>query len=123
MAALDDCCSALGKRLLVGLQEVVFLVWLGEKLALEAAAEHRDLWLQEGQLFSVCSSMGNQESSFRIQGTLQQRSQHSAVYRATCCQTQETVVAKLGPLPHHSSQAELLGLDRGGWDQVLLQCL
>ena len=105
----------------MGLQEVVFLAWLGEKLALEAAAEHQDLWLPEGELICVCSSMGNEASVFQIQGTLQ-RSQHSAVYRATCCQTQEDVVVKLGPAPDLCSQAELLRLDRGAWGQVLLRC-
>ena len=102
---------------------MVFLVWLGERLALEAAAQHQELNLQQGQVIHVRSSMGDASSSFQIQCTLQQRTQHSAAYKAICSLTQETVVVKLGPLPNHRSQAELLGLDGGAWGQVLLRCI
>ena len=106
----------------MGLQEVVFLVWLGEKLALEAAAESPDLWLRGGEVVHVRSSMGGLPSTYRIQCQLQQRLRCSATYKATCSLTEETVVVKLGPLHSHRSQAELLKLDWGAWCQVPALC-
>ncbi|KAK9825254.1 hypothetical protein WJX74_003430 [Apatococcus lobatus] len=102
-----------------GFKELAFLLWLGEALILKAEAEHQDLWLRPGQQVHVKSSQGRHFASAQIKAVLQQRTCFSATYCARCSRTGLAVVVKLGPLPEHRSQAGLLQLDRGAWDQVL----
>ncbi|KAK9818594.1 hypothetical protein WJX74_007206 [Apatococcus lobatus] len=101
-----------------GFKELGFLLWLGEALKLKAEAEHQDLWLMPGQQVHAKSSQGRQLASFQIKAVLQQRTCFSATYSARCSVTGLAVVVKLGPLPEHRSQAKLLQLNRGAWDQV-----
>ena len=57
----------------VHLQELVFLVWLSEKLALEAAAEHESLQLRQGQTVQIHGSATGLDQAWESATTLVRR--------------------------------------------------